>query len=240
MPAFDAYDYVGYIVPGAVLLIGLMLLFPAMREQFAGQKLDLSDLGILIILSFALGQILHQVGHVIDKTDLGRVYYTEKVFCKKDSVLSAAEETQLQGLIKARFNVDASCITDATDDVKTHWRNIVKQMYIDINRAKLSERVDIFNRSVGLHLALGTVFAVLFCICLAIALGSQVKVEGFKGIRSTLCVGDCKDTIKAALVLAALAGASYICFARMHYFAKAYASELFLVYLYHWSPSSPL
>lgn len=240
MPAFDAYDYVGYIVPGAILLVGLMLLFPGMKEQFAGQKLDLSDFGILIILSFALGQILHQLGHVIDKTDLGRVYYTEKIFCEKDSVLSTIEETQLRGIIKARFSVEASCITHANHDVKTHWRNIVKQMYIDINRAKLSERVDIFNRSVGLHLALGTVFAVLFFVCLAIAIGSKRKVEGFKGIRSTLYVADCKDTMKVALVLAALAGASYICFARMHYFAKAYASELFLVYLYHWSPSSPL
>ena len=36
-PAFDTYEYIGIITPGAVLLTVLMLLFPEMRSQM-GQK----------------------------------------------------------------------------------------------------------------------------------------------------------------------------------------------------------
>jgi hypothetical protein len=240
MPAFDAYDYVGYIAPGTILLIALMLLFPRIRELLAGQKFNLSDFGVLIILSFVCGQVLHQLGHVVDDTDFGRIYYTETAFCKDASVLSTDEQARLQSIIKQRYHVDVPCFSDLSEDGKTNWRNIVRQIYVDVHQAKMSERIDIFNRSVGLHLALGTVFAVLFCVCLAIAIGSRVKIEGFKGIRSTLYVASCEDVIKVALLLIALAGASILCFARMQYFAKYYATELFLTYLLQWYPSSSM
>jgi|HubBroStandDraft_4_1064222.scaffolds.fasta_scaffold19077_4 hypothetical protein len=236
MPAFDAYDYVGYIVPGAVLLVGLMLLFPAIKEQLAGHKFELSDLGLLIILSFALGQMLHQVGHVVDKTKFVRTHYSDDILCGGDPSLSAEEKTKVIKIIESQYGFTPSCITE---DTKTNWRNTVRQIYIEVHEAKRSERVDIFDRGVGLLLGLGTAFAVLFGICLVVALGLHKRVKGFDRIRSTLH-GHHDDATKSIVVLVALAGASWLCFCRMEYFAKYYATELFLAYLLQHAPSPQL
>jgi hypothetical protein len=240
MPAFDAYDYVGYVVPGTILLLALMWLFPAIKEQFIGAGWSLSELGVLIILSFACGQLLHQMGHVIDYTPFGRVYYTATVQCDSNPALSKDEKKQLQAVIKKRFEFDVACFGKGDKDAKTRWRDIVKQIYVELHQAKLSERVDIFNRSVGLHLGLGSVFAVLFCLCALVAVGPRVKIKGCAGIRSTLYVADCSDVPKVIALLAALAALSYISFARMDYFSQNYATELLTTYLLRASTAAPL
>ena len=45
------YEQLGIIVPGAVLLFGLLLMFPTFRELLAKDGFSLGELGIYVILS---------------------------------------------------------------------------------------------------------------------------------------------------------------------------------------------
>jgi hypothetical protein len=262
MPSFfDAYDYVGYIVPGAILLLCFMYMFPAIREQFGSSRFDLTEIGAFIIIAFVIGQMLHQIGHVIDidfpRYDYSRRYHTDAVACQGQRVLSDAERLRVLDAVKAQFDREfpnfrfgtdcpiASLIKDEigkppkTEDEKRKqakesasiWRDIVGRINIQIRRAKMSERLDIFNRGLGLHMALSSAFSVL-------VVGWVIAVAGWKphfrrrfGVRSPLAIGTWRDFGRAVVVLAALLGALWISINRMDYFALTYARELFLTYL---------
>ena len=53
--SFDTFDYLTFTVPGAILLVGLMILFPWIRKQFEFDKkqiVDFSAIGLFVVIAF--------------------------------------------------------------------------------------------------------------------------------------------------------------------------------------------
>jgi hypothetical protein len=181
MSFFDAYDYVGYIVPGAVLLLCLMYVFPELREQFGQTKLEISEIGIFLIVAFVAGQLLHQIAHVTDGGILNRRYASETFFSKsqKLQLVSLEDRNRILQVVNKNFGIAQVCkagfdpITDGGDD-KRIWSDVIKRMYIDIRDKKLNDRIDIFNRGEGLMLALGTAFCLLILLCIVLIILSCI------------------------------------------------------------------
>src|SRR5262249_39615429 len=108
MPTFfNAYDYVGYIAPGAIMLLCLIYLFPWLREEFGSEQFVVADIGVFIIVAFVLGHMLHQTRHLFETS---RTLWTDTAVCVGEPVaeqdrklLSDTERSQLLKAINEEF-----------------------------------------------------------------------------------------------------------------------------------------
>src|SRR6478609_1704513 len=60
---FDFYEYAGVIVPGAVLVLGMLWLFPEGRAHFSKEGVTFGELGLFVIIAYASGQLVQGVGN---------------------------------------------------------------------------------------------------------------------------------------------------------------------------------
>jgi hypothetical protein len=236
--SFDAYEYVGYIAPGAVFLLGLAFIFPAVRKLLGKPRSALSELGIFIVAAFVLGHLLHGLGHyVIDspKSPVGRMHATFSVIPEEQELLSATERTELREVVNSRLCVDLTKIKLFDQEQSLSWDHVARQIYMEVYLAKRNERVDIFNRGYGLHLALAIAFILMAFVLIGIAILSVAHTKfGYR------CVGQLSSIIvlrnrlawdRFVIILAALLLLSTVALQRMSYFDKLYAGDLFLAYL---------
>jgi len=59
---FAAYEFLAYVIPGGILLIVMMVLFPSVKTFFGQDRMDVGGLGMFLIVSFVLGQALQTIG----------------------------------------------------------------------------------------------------------------------------------------------------------------------------------
>jgi hypothetical protein len=182
MPSiFDAYDYVGYIVPGAILMFGVAYLFPWITEQFGSKsvttlKFKIGGIGSFVIVAFVAGQLLHQLGHLI-RDDL-RIRSTNAVACGNQDILSTSERNQLLAAIKNEF-AEFEWKNDTCNS--SAWRDVVRRIDVKLRAMKMTERIDILFRSIDLNMALTIAFAVLIAIIvLFLILPKRADVPGLR------------------------------------------------------------
>lgn len=53
--SFDAYEYVGVIIPGALPTLAASLLIPEVATLISSEGVELGTLGIFLIMSFVVG-----------------------------------------------------------------------------------------------------------------------------------------------------------------------------------------
>ena len=63
---FDAYEIVGVIMPGSVLLFGMALLFPDLKSLFFAQGFSLGELGLFLVLSYVTGHLIQAIGNLLE------------------------------------------------------------------------------------------------------------------------------------------------------------------------------
>ena len=64
---FNAYEYIGVIAPGAVLSLGVILLWPETKEIFFSSNISVGELGLFLIIAYVAGHLLQSVGNAIEK-----------------------------------------------------------------------------------------------------------------------------------------------------------------------------
>lgn len=63
---FGFYEYAGIIIPGAVVILGVLWLWPEAGGLAERQGVSLGELGILVILAYAAGQLIQGVGNGLE------------------------------------------------------------------------------------------------------------------------------------------------------------------------------
>jgi hypothetical protein len=63
MKKLTFYEQVGIIIPGSVLLFGLLFFFPSLKELLAKDGVSVGQLGIFVLLSYAAGHLIAAVGN---------------------------------------------------------------------------------------------------------------------------------------------------------------------------------
>jgi len=63
---FDFYEYAGIIIPGAVLVMALVWLFPESRALFSKEGVTLGELGLFLIIAYAAGHLVQAVGNYLE------------------------------------------------------------------------------------------------------------------------------------------------------------------------------
>ena len=66
MKNLSFYEQAGIVVPGSVLLFGLLLIYPDLSHIFAKDGITVGGLGIFVLLSYAAGHLVAALGNILE------------------------------------------------------------------------------------------------------------------------------------------------------------------------------
>jgi hypothetical protein len=194
---FDFYEYAGVIIPGAVVVLALLWLFPEARPLFAKEGgVTFGELGIFVIVAYATGQLVQGIGNAIEWiwSKITGGMPSSRVF--DGDYFAPDQYRRLVELLQTRLQIQNP------SDLRPHDRRaVVREVYAYVLGAGKMARVDTFNGNYGLLRGLCAAFVVVFAAALVLGKGPYV--------------------ISATIICFCLA------VQRMHRFSKHYATELF-------------
>ena len=198
---FDFYEYAGFIIPGAVLTLGLLLFFPESRALFSKNGITFGELGLFVVVAYAAGQLIQGVGNFVEW-----LWWKPWGGMPSNRMLAGhyLSAEQYKRLIEA-LKRDPRLGRDLTMSDKAEYGEIVREVYAIVSGVGKAARVDTFNGNYGLLRGLAAAFGAL--VIVAFVLGKELYVVA----------------VLAILLLFAVQ--------RMHRFAVHYATELFTQYL---------
>ncbi len=201
MRTFDFYEYAGIIVPGAVLLLGSALLWPDLSKGVLEQGATFGDLGIFLIASYAVGQLVQGVGNAL-----------EWLLWRPFGGLPNRKLLNGQMMPKPQYErlvtrLHGQHILTHTDKVlsESEARYLTREVYTRVSSAGRAARLETFNGNYGL--VRGLAASLLLIVVAAVGLGVDTSYVG---------------VLAVAFVLA---------LQRMYRFGVHYTRELFLTYL---------
>ena len=206
---FNAYEYIGIIAPGAVLSLGVILLWPETKEIFFNNNVSVGELGLFLIIAYVAGHLLQSIGNVIERA-LWKCFGgmpTDWVLNEKQTLISPQQRIKLQSIVQHSKDIQNFESLDSRQ-----WYSVVREMYIDIEKAGRTNRIDSFNRTYGLLRGIASAFLILGIV---IPIHTPANWETASW---TLGLG-----FTPALF-------------RMFRFGRCYGRELFLEYVNHYSP----
>jgi len=159
------YEQSGIVLPGAGLLLGVLVLEPAVQPIFLGDGLTVGGLGLFVIIAYALGHLCAAVGNVID-TAIWFVAGGMPSQWPRDPerpLIGAAQRTALLAKMKARTGTDFDPTTTIS---KKEWRSAFHVVYRDVLGSGLASRVEVFNGSYGLNRGLAAAAVMLIPLVL--------------------------------------------------------------------------
>jgi hypothetical protein len=198
---FDFYEYAGIIVPGAILTLGFLWLFPEGRGLFSKEGVTFGELGVFVIVAYAAGQLIQGIGNWIEWAwwKMWGGFPSRRVL--SGHLLSADQHKRVVEALRKDGKVTAGASTCSPSECMA----IVREVYSVVAAAGKTARVDTFNGNYGLLRGLAASLLVL--LITAAMFGKGIYVIG------------------ALVLLLSLA------VQRMHRFGKHYALELFIQYL---------
>lgn len=198
---FDFYEFAGIVVPGAVLTLGLLWLFPEGRALFSKEGVTFGELGLFVITAYAAGQLVQGVGNWIEliwwKAWGG---YPSKRVLAGHYISADQHKRVIEALRK-----DGKVTTNVTTGSLSECLAVVREVYSIVAAAGKAGRIDTFNGNYGLLRGLAASLLVLFIAAIVFA--------------------------KGLYVIGALVLLFWLALQRMHRFGKHYALELFIQFL---------
>jgi len=154
---FDFYEYAGVIVPGAILLMGLIWFFPETRVLFSKEGVTFGELGIFIILAYAAGQLTQGIGNVLEWLFWRPFGGFPSVQIFDGKFLSTDQKARVTDALRTLSGSEQ----DLTKLSEPERLAIVRQVYSRVSAAGQATRVDTFNGNFGLMRGLAASFALL-------------------------------------------------------------------------------
>jgi hypothetical protein len=162
------YEQVGIVIPGSVLMAGLLFYFPALNALVAKDGVTLGQFGIFLLLSYAAGHFIAALGNVLESI-LWRLFGgmpSDWITKQQSPLLSAQQIAALETKIASRFGMN---VTLPGLDHKVWWP-LSRQVYADVGKNGKVDRIDTFNGNYGLNRGLSAA-----CIALAIIAATQAQ-----------------------------------------------------------------
>ena len=161
---FDAYEMIGVITPGSIVLFGLALLFPDLKALFFAQGFSLGDLGLFLVLSFVAGHLIQAVGNLLETavwTAFGGMP-TDWLIEKPEKLIHQTQIDRLRQAVQSEFGCDLQQAEAA------EWAPIVTEMYAAVQAQGDTGRIDSFNRTYGLMRGVTAALGLLAVIALIV------------------------------------------------------------------------
>jgi hypothetical protein len=160
---FDFYEYAGFIIPGAIVIVAILWLFPDAHALFSKEGLTLGELGLFVIIAYAAGQLVQAIGNYLEW-----VWWrpwggmpTGRVLCGKH--LTSEQHQRLLKVLQPHLGrAEPGKISAA------QRRAIVREVYAELLAAGKVARIDTFNGSYGLMRGLAAAFFVTFALAVTV------------------------------------------------------------------------
>jgi hypothetical protein len=159
------YEQVGIVIPGSVFVFGLLFFFPALQTVLMKDGVNLGDLGIFVLLSYAAGQLIAAIGNI------GEIWFwrlfggmpTDWITATSTTLLSSSQVDLIEKKLQTRLGINEK---PRGLDPKEWWP-ISRQIYADIAKNGKPERIDTFNGMYGLNRGLASATFALACVAAA-------------------------------------------------------------------------
>jgi len=163
---FDFYEYAGIIIPGTVLVMALVWLFPESRALFSKEGVTLGELGLFVIIAYAAGQLVQAIGNGLEWVwwKLCGGMPSGQVLCGK--YLSADQHKRLLEALRPVLGDADPCKMQQPERLA-----VVREVYSEVAAAGKASRVDTFNGSYGLMRGLAAAFVVIFVLAMIASKG---------------------------------------------------------------------
>ncbi len=207
MRNLDFYEFAGIVVPGAVTLFLLWLLFPWILPTALGKdSLSAGGFGVFVVVGYGAGHLVQSLSNLIEPAywRLQRGMPTDRLRESTQNLISDEQVRKLQQQIQVLFGYESEKVISGL--TRKEWSAITRQIYATVQGAGRAQRIDIFNGNYGMLRGLATGLLIGLVALPASHLKSWPMALA----------------LSAALVLSVM---------RMHRFGTHYARELFIQFL---------
>jgi hypothetical protein len=172
MKDFSFYDQMGNLIPGSVLLMGLLVMFPHFKDGFSSHDISVGALGLFLIVAYVLGHLLSFGTWIVEtimwwpfggkpsswiagKSDAW-LFKDKKGWLLKPDVVD-----EVQGKLKARLGLDVS-IKDAE---QKDWQRYFGAIYSDAFANQQGDRITVFNAMYNMSGGIAIALIILAVLC---------------------------------------------------------------------------
>lgn len=207
MRTFDFYEFAGIIAPGAIIVTGLMVIHPPLKQLVGEQGLSLGEFGIFVVLAYVAGHLVQAVGNLLEWGWWAAWggWPSHWVGRRKGDLLNRAQLERLESVIESQLGLPG--MTPGAEMTHKKWHPVVRQAYAAVATAGRAGRIESFNGNYGLCRGIAAAFLVVFALSLFRDIGQHWPER------------------------IALLVATGLALARMHRFGVHYARELFVQFL---------
>jgi hypothetical protein len=163
MKKLTFYEQVGIVIPGSVLLFGLLFFVPALKELLAKDGVSFGQLGIFVLLSYAAGHLIAALGNFGEAVlwwPFGG-FPSDWVVKKQSALLSDEQRESLLEKTRTRLRINIPTIIGID---RKKWFPISRQIYTDVEINGKSDRLETFNANYGLNRGLAAGCLALACV----------------------------------------------------------------------------
>ena len=113
------YEQVGIVIPGSVLMVGLLFYFPALNALVAKDGVTLGQFGIFLLLSYAAGHFIAALGNLLESVLwwLFGGMPSDWVTKQQSSLLSTQQIAALETKVASRFGVNVAATGHGSQSV---------------------------------------------------------------------------------------------------------------------------
>lgn len=170
MKKLSFYEQVGIVIPGSILIFGLMFYVDGLMSFFAKDGINVGGLGVFLIVSYATGHLLAALGY------FGATFYwkwrggipSNWIVGPTPRLLSAPQIARVQDLVTSRLSAKIRPLSEMTPE---EWHPIFRQIYSDVEKNGRVARADVFNGNYGLNRGLCAATLVLSVAILILSPG---------------------------------------------------------------------
>ncbi len=204
MIKFDYYEFVGFIIPGAITIFGLSILYPDIHTACFSKDISIGDLGIVAILAYAMGHIVQGIGNLIEKLWWWGGMPTNWIPTNKGNLLDDSQIKELEKQLPSKLRLNNHLPLKKIPP--KGWFDITQQVYVYVSTHAKASKIDALNGNYAINRG---ILSSLLILLILTFLNSMYSSK---------------------IVLLFVAG---ICIAlyRMNHFGKQYARKLFVEFL---------
>jgi len=232
MRQFDFHEFMGYIAPGMLLLVGVWCVWPQVEAAVPIKDISFGAFGIGIVLAYAAGQLLQSVGNIVEECwwAFWGGMPTDWIRTRKHKLIAPAQLARVDVKV-GRMLANGSFKSEAVD--RRQWYSITRQICAAVSAAGRGSRIDIFNGHYGLCRGMASGLVVLLILGPAITTARRIPAlaplagsttQPYTNPASEL-LGCGWPGLLIACVLLVLA------IHRMHHFGVLYGREVFVQFL---------